>query len=559
VDSLKLLEALDTFLGEATRAERLRIIADAERKIKKVMVKVFLKQGRIFAEKHARYKNSYPVEEAVGPGELDRMILAITSGTESELTNGITLILGETMDGASKGLMASMKAGDEFAKAAFSLKNPRAVKWLDSHAAELVKGVGDTTRSQMRTLLTKATDEGWSYNRTAKEIKEKFDGFAGKMPQQHIQSRAHLVATTESRFAYEQANLQTAKGLQAMGLEMEKSWLTRSGNVCEICAGNESDGWIPVDDAFSSGDDAPPAHPACLPDGVSVLAYDTLGAMKRRYDGDLIIIKTAGGNRLPCTPNHPILTSEGWIGAGEIDIGSYVISTRFSDLGEAFVNMHEQDRPTLIEDIVSAFAESSGVSPRIVEVTAPDFHGDGEGSDVAAIWANSFLGGSVEISGSKHTSKDDFIRPDIGMSKLTSASRSTEFLKTLLATTRSFMSCFRVALVFFWGTACHTQAVGCKDTPALDTSPKEAFFDGAAVNTVSIGESFLGDTRLIKGDKFIDRELDISPDMVIGLRRISFSGHVYNLQTKSGAYIANNIITHNCRCDMLTRRKGAGE
>lgn len=34
-------------------------------------------------------------------------------------------------------------------------------------------------------------------------------------------------------------------------------------------------------------------------------------------------------------------------------------------------------------------------------------------------------------------------------------------------------------------------------------------------------------------------------------RRSGFSGHVYNLQTATGWYIASNIIVHNCVCDFL--------
>jgi hypothetical protein len=46
----------------------------------------------------------------------------------------------------------------------------------------------------------------------------------------------------------------------------EKSWETESGNPCEVCLANVDDGWIDIDDTFSSGDDAPTAHPGCMCD-----------------------------------------------------------------------------------------------------------------------------------------------------------------------------------------------------------------------------------------------------------------------------------------------------
>jgi hypothetical protein len=41
---------------------------------------------------------------------------------------------------------------------------------------------------------------------------------------------------------------------------------------------------------------------------------------------------------------------------------------------------------------------------------------------------------------------------------------------------------------------------------------------------------------------------EITLDEVVHIEHAAFSGHVYNLQTEPGWYIANEIITHNCRC-----------
>ena len=38
------------------------------------------------------------------------------------------------------------------------------------------------------------------------------------------------------------------------------------------------------------------------------------------------------------------------------------------------------------------------------------------------------------------------------------------------------------------------------------------------------------------------------------IRRIKFSGHVYNLETATGWYAANNIVAHNCRCTLWYER-----
>ncbi len=45
----------------------------------------------------------------------------------------------------------------------------------------------------------------------------------------------------------------------------EKEWIWHGGNCSSgVCPDNEADGRIPIDDAFSSGDLYPAAHPNCL-------------------------------------------------------------------------------------------------------------------------------------------------------------------------------------------------------------------------------------------------------------------------------------------------------
>src|SRR3954464_974526 len=52
------------------------------------------------------------------------------------------------------------------------------------------------------------------------------------------------------------------------------------------------------------------------------------------YEGSLVTIKTASGNELSVTPNHPILTRSGWISASTLKEGDGVIS------GDGFKRPH---------------------------------------------------------------------------------------------------------------------------------------------------------------------------------------------------------------------------
>jgi hypothetical protein len=44
----------------------------------------------------------------------------------------------------------------------------------------------------------------------------------------------------------------------------------------------------------------------------------------------------------------------------------------------------------------------------------------------------------------------------------------------------------------------------------------------------------------------------MAADEVVEVNRSEFSGYVYNLETRDGWYVADGIVTHNCRCSWRT-------
>ena len=60
--------------------------------------------------------------------------------------------------------------------------------------------------------------------------------------------------------------------------------------------------------------------------------------------------------------------------------------------------------------------------------------------------------------------------------------------------------------------------------------------DRAPPNPEVLRELVLGDST------------EILLDQVVSVERIAFVGHVYNLETLSGWYVAEGIVSHNCRC-----------
>lgn len=176
-------------------------------------------------------------------------------------------VVGYAFNNAAEDAMLKaglMKAGTVDVAASFTLANPAAKEYLENFGYQKISQIDVVTKKRIGNIITKGMETGESYGSTARKIKNMYSDMAAPSPLKHIRNRAEFIAVTETGNAYEEAAMIQSKGLQMAGLPMEKSWLTvGAGNVCDICDGNEQAGWIPLDDAFPSGDMRPLAHPGC--------------------------------------------------------------------------------------------------------------------------------------------------------------------------------------------------------------------------------------------------------------------------------------------------------
>lgn len=186
----------------------------------------------------------------------------------TEIWNSIETETTRDLQGVVKNIEADalLKGADQLrsqfgfdAKKSFSLSNPRAVRFFQQTGGSIdyIKGIQQTTADSLKRVITTGLDEGWSYNDTAKEIRKLFDGPIST-------DRARLIATHEAAQAYEAGNRAFADSLKDDGVVMEKMWTTsHDDRVSDGCATNEADGWIPIDQPHSSGDQEPPRFPGC--------------------------------------------------------------------------------------------------------------------------------------------------------------------------------------------------------------------------------------------------------------------------------------------------------
>lgn len=115
--------------------------------------------------------------------------------------------------------------------------------------------ITDSTRHEIRSIITEAIDPGLDPD----ELREKLQESVA-----FSEDRADLVARTELARAHNEGNLIGMKESQEVVGDFKKKWLTAGDDrVSPGCRKNQEQGAIPLDAAFQSGDDAPPAHPRC--------------------------------------------------------------------------------------------------------------------------------------------------------------------------------------------------------------------------------------------------------------------------------------------------------
>lgn len=184
---------------------------------------------------------------------IDGLDLDALEETEPEIAKVLKALLVES---GGKGLDQVLNtATDEMLEQV----NEFAVDYAGARAAELVKGLEDSTRDMLQSSVVTALEEGWSNDRLASELMSAY-AFSAE--------RAMLIARTETAYADVAGNLE---GWRASGAVAGKRWIVDPNNPCDLCdklAGVEVD----LDESFpGDGGDGPPLHPNCECDVVPIL------------------------------------------------------------------------------------------------------------------------------------------------------------------------------------------------------------------------------------------------------------------------------------------------
>lgn len=274
-------------------------------------------------------------------------------------------------------------------------------------------------------------------------------------------------------------------------------------------------------------------HMNCFPAGTLVGGPPRNAAMLRWYDGDLIEIRTERGNVLAGTPNHPVLTEQGWVTFDALHVGSHVVADRRSQ-GLTSVDPHDDQQPAAIENVAYALGVSRSMATTSMMIAAEDFHGDGRSGEIEVVLPERFLRRESEIF--DPLPNNEFVRADDPASLLASLRMFLSMREGVRHTSNRVVSRLRVISFLL--------------RRELVRPKLRSFFDGSNANTVcNEPRGEWGSSDAFASGQFgeaLSREVVL--DQIVGIRRLPFSGHVYNLSTTDGWYTANGIVAHNCGC-----------
>lgn len=256
------------------------------------------------------------------------------------------------------------------------------------------------------------------------------------------------------------------------------------------------------------------------------------GATRRWYEGEVIVVKTAGGNELTLTPNHPVLTDSGFISANRLDKGAKVV--KYLSQREASTSPDVVDVPPRIKEIHRAATVVGSV--KWISGLRMHFHGDGCDGEVEVVSTNGLLRNGIKTPGDQPGAQFDLMSADKPQVPFARGGAVKAGGEGLPVTAQGVMSSLGKSPPSTEGKSAHALDVGILNAAQLHPALLEHTAEGLTAEIARLGEGVNPLAGVIALDEIVD--------IVRDFRAL----HVYNLSTLVGYYVANSIIVHNCHC-----------
>ena len=351
-----------------------------------------------------------------------------------------------------------------------------------------------------------------------------------------IRTGVHEVGSTAQQMIYE--------------LETDPAWMAQNGlvwtavldsDVCPICLGLDGNQYKLGESApYFDGSNKISPHLNCVLEGTSIEPGILAAAVRAEYSGEVVTVSTEGGRMLSVTENHPVLTLNGWKPAKLLEDGDQLIC-RGTPV-ESVVNPGFNQCPALAEQIFAFAGHVSTVELSAVPASTMDFHGDGARvhGDVNIAVLNRNLLINAEAMCPEHVSDALFVVADSQLTQVDGPCSLDAFLLTAHATATGFIGSSDLVTTLLLGHRSPLQLLRIALRARCDTSFDQPFSDGATVDTKLLRDLVLAHAGAVELDNVVNVQVDTKSHVT-----------VYDFSTLSGAYFAEGILTHNCRCYLI--------
>jgi hypothetical protein len=275
----------------------------------------------------------------------------------------------------------------------------------------------------------------------------------------------------------------------------------------------------------------------CFVGETKISAIDGEKIYRRFYQGEAVVVKTASGSEVTVTPNHPILTTDGWVPAGKLTKGSNLIKASVSENSAAKIDM--KIMPTSFREIFNSSAESKNLVRK--SSSRGDFHGDVSTGDVDIVSLNGKLHMSVESGFEKVSVNESLTDTNLAVSDALPFGRQDESVSGGGLSSGGSMASSNLTPSLLGSHPAPLEKLGFSGVSNFDASLQQMTSDGSSI-----------DVEQIRNLLHAHHLVDVTVEPIVDVTRTILATHVYNLQTKSGIYLADGLVSHNCRCVLVT-------
>jgi len=427
-----------------------------------------------------------------------------------------------------------------------------------------IAAIDDYTIDQIADQIEEGVRRGYSLLQIAGGVaEEEYAGISGVFDKAS-DYRSEMIARTETNWLFRDSVLSTY--YQAGVTQVEAI----DGDQWDSLCADRSGQIFPIEEAPDL------AHPNCLVPGTLVTAAGIKLVTQRVHEGDVVTITTAHGNCLTATSNHPILTSQGWVLAGSLQEGDDVICALDADGVAALSGLNCPDDNYVhagIEKIADfLFVSKAHLAPQVAHEAngTSNLNRDGRYVEIDVPLSDSKLRGHRLTLHRKEAGEGFLVRAienaaSLACQRTTSETRGvggSDVAQPLVRAHAGTAHASGLAGSYLYSVAPQNG----QDVPETTSIAIGDFLGSGEIEAHYVIHSDYGDMARIgvktdltqPGASNLDRDTSslgdlserlaamVAADRIVKIELHPWRGHVYNLETDSGWYVAGGIITHNC-------------